>query len=719
MKRLPLAVVLLVVIIVKSNNSINCGSVTQSFALHFKATTLLEVTDSHKHRPDRPSADLSAKNATRSVINQTSSNDNFYEINNKMLPSAKLARAKRQTRVIVDRPRSRNLGRRRPPPFLPPRLPPIARRRFPKRPAKLKFHHKPPPSKNSHRPQYGPPVGYFVMNQNNEIVHKSKDLGDIPPQYLDKIIPPNFISDSPPKIYALEHDEGPPLGLGESKEVPAYTPTNSYGAPLDAHQLDPQQYYPYPPDLNNIPLQSETRPQIDSYNDNRAQSETRYNQEQQQYQPAPIVYHPPYKPPKNKNKRKKKKNPQQLHQEIALQPDSGKNTYPVSSYDVPLNYVPATASSSSSGENYPPQKAARPVFNVGQSFVESYTRDSNEHPPQLPAVYNQNDFKTVNKSSNKKKVVYQVNTSYEDFDDNDDGSYNGDEDHGLALEYPPSSGEEITEAPASNFGVRHRRPQGHSKRKPPKFDFIDSYEDSSISQEVYHTTPFATTRPFKKAATTKGTTTTTATRNYQRTRGTTKDPLFEILDTEDLRNAFQSGRHRYKLQAAKKNQQNFVLLSSKNPTYHRSTAPPSSTSSSRESEEDWDSPKGKPDFDRPPSSLEKDYESYELAERDFGLRKRDFTHKRKSSRGRDEVLARKDSSVEKIQFSDAKRPDEFIKATTMKPYPRFNPDVQFTKTFSSKIEQPRDLQTVVGLWNGHPIPGNHKIAKRGGGGSSS
>lgn len=717
MKRFPVALVLLVVIIIVSSKPTNCDPVPKSFDLHFKATTFLEVTDSHK-RHGRPSTDLSVKNATRSVHNQTSS-DNFYELNNKMLPSAKLTRAKRQTRVIVDRPRSRNLGRRRPPPpFLPPRLPPIARRRFPKRPGKLKFHHKPPPPKGSHRPQYGPPVGFFVMNLNNEIVHKSKDLGDIPPQYLDKIIPPNFISDSPPKIYALEHDEGPPLGLGESKEV-SYTPTNSYGSPLDAHQLDPQQYYPYPPESNNVPQQSETRPQIDSYNHNRGQSETRYNQEQQ-YQPAPVVYHPPYKP-KNKNKKKKKKNPQQLHQEIALQPDSGKNTYPVSSYDVPLNYVPATASSS--GENYPvlpPQKAARPVFNVGQSFVESYTRDSNEHPPQLPAVYNQNDFKTVNKSSNKKKVVYQVNTSYEDFDDNnDDGSYNGDEDHGLALEYPPSSGEEQTEAPASNFGERHRRPPGHSKRRPPKFDFIDSYEDSSISQEVYHTTPFTITRPFKKATTSKGTTTTT--RNYLRTRSTTKDPLFEILDTEDLRNAFQSGRHRYKLQAAKKNQQNFVLLSSKNPTYQRATSKsPPSVTSSRESEEDWSSSKSKPNFDRPPSSLETDYESYELAEQDFGLRKRDFTHKRKGARVKDEVLARKDTSVEKIQFSDAKRPpDEFVKATTMKPYPRFNPDVQFTKTFSSKIEQPREHQTAVGLWNGHPIPGNHKIAKRGGGGGSS
>lgn len=646
-------------------------------------------------RNERP-ADVATKNANKNITTLKSSTailkDNFYELNNKMLPSAKLSRSKRQARVLRDRSRSRKLGRRRPP-FLPPRLPPIARRRFPKRPGKFKFP--PKPSKIIPRPpsgQYGPPVGFFVMNLNNEIVHKSKDLGDIPPQYLDKIIPPNFISDSPPKIYALEHDEGPPLGLGESKEV-SYSPTNSYGVPVEPDQLDPQQYYPYPPaptiESNNIPLQSETRAQINHFN--RGQSETRHNPEQL----PPVIYHPPYK----KNKKKKKKQ-QPLHQDFALQPDSPpKNTYPVSSYDAPLNYVPA--------DNSPPvqPQKVRPLFNVGQSFVESYSRDSNENdqPPLLPAVYNQNDFKTVNKSNNKKKVVYQVNTSYEDFEDDDA------EDHGLALEYPPS-GEEITEAPASDFGLRHKT---RTKKRPPKYDFIDSYEDSSISQEVYHTTPFTVTRPLKKVT---APATTTTTRNYFRTKSTTKDPLLEILDTEDLRTAFQSGRHRYKLQAAKKSKepQNFVLLSSKNPynSGKSSTKVPTFNLQSAESHEDYTIIKPKPNSERSPSSLETDYESYELAEKDFGLRKRDFTHKQKPPSK--EVVARMDTSVEKINFSDGRRrTEEYVKPTTMKPYSRFNPDVHFTKTFSSKIEQPRDT-VQGGLWNGQPIPGNHKIAKRGG-----
>lgn len=533
------------------------------------------------------------------------------------------------------------------------------------------------------------------MNINNEIVHKSKDLGDIPPQYLDKIIPPNFINDSPHKIYAVEHDEGPPLGLGESKEV-SFTPTNSYGVPVKPHHLDPDQYYPYPPapaiESNNVPQSSESRPHahnqnVNSYN--RGQSETQYNQDQL----PPLVYHPPYK--KKNKKKKKQQHQQQLHQEFALQADSGKNTYPVSSYDAPLSYIPGSGGSPSSSSvekesvRYPahPQKV-RPAYNVGQSFVESYSRESNEQePPLLPAVYNQNDFKTVNKSNNKKKVVYQVNTSYEDFDD---------EDHGLALEYPPSE-EESTEVPSFNFGARYQR-----KKKPPKFDFIDSYEDSSISQEVYHTTPFTVKRPFKKV---QAPTVTTTTRTYK-VRSTTKDPLFDILDTEDLRTAFQSGRTRYKLAAAnkKKEQPNFVLLSSKNPT--PSTKTPFLIHSG-ESGEVYNFPKSKgssSSFDRPPSSLETDYESYEIAERDFGLRKRDFNHKRKAA------SSRIDASVEKMVFADAKRKEEFVRPTTIKPYARFNPDVHFTKTFSSKIEQPREAS----IWNGQAIPGNHKITKRGG-----
>lgn len=686
--------------------------------------TLLAATDGLKRNSNDRVTEVLSRNKTRSAVAVPASlpaavSDDFYDLNNKMMPNAKLVRAKRGARGYGPRPRK--LGRRRPP-YLPARLPPIARRRFPKRPGKGKFHpkpHGPPPNS-----QYGPPVGFFVMNINNEIVHKSKDLGDIPPRYLDKIIPPSFISDSPPNIYALEHDEEPPLGLGESKEVVPYQPTNSYGVPVQTQQLDSQQYYPYPPaptvEANNVPQSTETRPhthgnQINTY---RAQSETHYEQEQ-----PPVVYHPPFQ---KKNKKKKKKQNQyhqqqnqQYHQEeFALQPDSPKNSYPVSSYDAPLSYVPAANSPKEVHSHHypvqhsqppqhppqPPPQKVRPSYNVGQSYVESYSRDSNEEaqveaerkPPQLPAIYNQNDFKTVNKSNNKKKVVYQVNTSYEDFDDQSDT-----DDHGLALEYPPSSEEEITELPSAfNFGARHK------KRKPPKFDFIDSYEDSSISQEVYHhTTPFAiNTRPFKKSQPITTTSTERTTRNH-RPRSTTKDPLFDILDTEDLRNAFQSGRHRYKLQNYNKNKdkepENFVLLSSKNTpsSYNRGTPKtPFQHSSSAEN-----------NFDRPPSSLETDYESYEIAERDFGLRKREFVHKRKTAR-KDEAAARMDTSAEKIKFSDGRRPDDFVKATTMKPYSRFNPDVQFTKTFSSKIEQPREAS----IWNGQAIPGNHKITKRGG-----
>lgn len=665
------------------------------------------------------------RNTTRSaVIPATLTQDNFYELNNKMLPNAKLVRAKRGARGYVDRPRPRKLGRRRPS-FLPPRLPPIARRRFPKRPSKSSYlpipphgPHGPPPPNS----QYGPPVGFFVMNINNEIVHKSKDLGGIPPRYLDKIIPPNFISDSPPKIYALEHDEGPPLGLGESQEVP-YTPTNSYGQPVPAQQLDPQQYYPYPPaptvESNNVPLPSETRAQthnqINAYN--RGQSETLY---QDQEQPPPLVYHPPYHKKKHKKKKRKQQQqpppPHQHHTEFALQPDSTKNSYPVSSYDAPLSYVPAEKSPTQ--PHYPqalppaPQKV-RPAYNVGQSYVESYSREASHEerePPQLPAKYNQNDFSTVNKSNNKKKVVYQVNTSYEDFSDTD--QEDDEDDHGLALEYPPSSGEEITEVPSFNFGARHKK----KKRRPQKFDFIDSYEDSSISQEVYHhTTPYASsTRVFKKAPThpppPPPSTTSTTTRPH-RTRSTTQDPLFDILDTDDLRNAFQSGRHRYKLQNAHKNKepQNFVLLSSKNTpsgtSFQRSTPKmPFVQTSSDESGEGYKVQSS--------SSLETDYESYEIAERDFGLRKRDFSHKRKGPARKEGPAPRMDSSVEKIQFADGRRVDDYVRATTMKPYARFNPDVQFTKTFSSKIEQPRESS----IWNGQAIPGNHKITKRGGGG---
>lgn len=129
---------------------------------------------------------------------------------------------------------------------------------------------------------------------------------------------------------------------------------------------------------------------------------------------------------------------------------------------------------------------------------------------------------------------------------------------------------------------------------------------------------------------------------------------------------------------------------------------------SGESAEDFiQSTKDTSKFERPPSSLETDYESYEIAERDFGLRKRDYNHKRKAGR-KDGAVARTDNSVEKIVLADANRKEEFIKATTMKPYARFNPVVHFTKTFSSKIEQPRESS----LWNGQAIPGNHKIAKR-------
>lgn len=313
----------------------------------------------------------------------------------------------------------------------------------------------------------------------------------------------------------------------------------------------------------------------------------------------------------------------------------------------------------------------------------------------------------MNKSNNKKKVVYHVNTSYEDFDGGDGGD--GYEDHGLALEYPPDS-EENHEVPGSNFGVRNRK-----KKKPPKFDFIDSYEDSSISQEVYHTTPYAVTRPLKKSPTTY-----TATTKLHKIRTTTKDPLFDILDTEDLRNAFQSGRHRYKLEAYKKSKEpnNFVLLSSKNPpsnTYQKATSKTpfiiNASSGEASGEHSFKIPKVKPfnSYERPATSLESDYESYEIAERDFGLRK-NFNHKRKNARA-EGANSRIDTSIERIEVADAKlKTEEFVKATTMKPYSRFNPDVHFTKTFSSKIEQqPRETS----IWNGQAIPGNHKLARRG------
>lgn len=539
------------------------------------------------------------------------------------------------------------------------------------------------------------------MNINNEIVHKSKDLGDIPPQYLDKIIPPNFISDSPPKIYALEHDEG------EQKDVPfGGGPTNSYGVPLHQQPLDPvKNYYSYTPipslETNNVPQSTETRPHI-TYNQinnyNRGQSETLHNQEQL----PPIVYHPPYK----KNK-KKTQQPQ-----LTLQPDAHKNTYhhpqqQPSSYDAPLNYAasherePTRYSSGPQAPHSPPankQQHQWPPFNVGQSFVESYSRDSSDEqqePPPLPAIYNQNDFKTaVNKSNNKKKVVYQVNTSYEDLDDEND--------HGLALEYPPSE-EEHTEAPAFNFGVRNKK-----KKKPPKFDFIDSYEDSSISQEVYRTTPFTVTRPFK-SKTPPQTTHSTTTRTLYRIRSTTKDPLFDILDTEELRNAFQSGRHRYKLAAYKKSKepQNFVLLSSQNPFSSKAATKTPFIINTGSSGEDYKFSHSKEinGFDRPPSSRESaEYDSYEIAERNFGLRKRDFVRMRGGPK--DKSSNRNNASGEKIEFSESQRKDEVIRPTTIKP--RFNPDVHFTKTFSSKIEQPRESS----IWNGQSIPGNHKITKR-------
>lgn len=646
--------------------------------LTFKATLVVQKPHANSIKNTENPVEVLDKNVTRSATPTTLVKNDFNETDYKTLHNAKLSREKRSPRVLGDRPRSRKFGRRRPP-FLPPRLPPIARRRFPKRPGKIKFPHKPPhglhPPPNSN---YGPPVGFFVMNINNEIVHKSKDLGDIPPKYLDKIIPPSFINDSPPNIYALEHDEGPPLGLGESKEI-SNGPINSYGQPIPPHQLDANQYYPYPPappiELNNVPQSSETRAHAHNQIDyNRGQSETLLDQDQF----PPVVYHPPFK----KNKKKKQK---QHHQEIAWLPDSPMNTY--SSYVAPeTKRHPA-----------PPNKVSS-VINVGQSFAESYSLDSNEQePPQLPAIYNQNDFKTVNKSNNKKKVIYKVNTSYEDLDE--------DNDHGLALEYPPPE-EEFTEPPSYNYGIRQKK----KKKKPPRFDFIDSYEDSSISQEVYYTTPFTVTRPPQKKA--KPTSTTTI-KTY-RPRTTTRDPLFDILDTEDLRNAFQSGRHRYKVDAANKNKSpdNFVLLSSKNPSPNPRNKPASTRTPflihSGESAEDFiQSTKDTSKFERPPSSLETDYESYEIAERDFGLRKRDYNHKRKAGR-KDGAVARTDKSVEKIVLADANRKEEFVKATTMKPYARFNPVVHFTKTFSSKIEQPRESS----LWNGQAIPGNHKIAKR-------
>lgn len=677
---------------------------------HVNASRKSEVAGGQQSHPQRHSNTSTGHVVAHIVHNSEADDSNFFEFNNKMLPKSK-NRIKRQTAVrIVERKSiSRKLGRRRP--YYVSRPAPIAkRRRFPKQPPPPPHQKliKRPPNKHPANPNfqpppalpYGPPVGYFLMNHNNEIVHKAKDLAGIPPKYLDKIIPPNFIKDAPSQIYALEHEGpevGPPLGAGESKEVypnvpshypTSYLPTDSYGAPIQ-----PQHFIPTS-GLNYGPPPGFSSPH--SANSNRGQSETQHNVAAQQFPepPAPVLHQV-----KPKSKKKKK-----IKQQFSLQPDSYKNSYdaPISSYDAPLNYVPAD-----SVQSYVHQKP-RPVYSVGQSYVESYgaphleTSQSEESAqPQLPAQYDQNEFKTINKSNNKKKVVYHVKTSHEDEE----------EDHGLALEYPTVS-EEATPPSSFMFGNRNR---SKPKKRPHKYDYIDSYEDPSISNEMFlPTTPRVTTTTTKK----------THLRNdHHRTK--TGDKLSQLLDTEALRTAYQSGRNSYKIEAAKKarektqEQHNFVLLSSANPhpyTYrpHYGTTP----SFSGEDYHITSIEKSKSqDIYTSRSSAESDEDDYETSleaatQNDYGLRKRNFSSKKRNSWSKADITRSSDMASDKSKANNKFILNGYVPATTMNPASRFNPEVQFTKTFSSKIEQPRQGQQKSPLWKGQQVPGNHKVTQR-------
>ncbi|GAB0094776.1 hypothetical protein DMENIID0001_101020 [Sergentomyia squamirostris] len=618
--------------------------------------------------------------------------------------------ARRHTHVIVTRPVSRGppRRRRRPPKFT------ITSYRSKSRPKPPKPVYGPPDY------VYGKPIGYVVMNQNNEIVHEGNDYSGLSSHFFDNNIPPNFINDDPPPPYQEEPDLIPSVAY-ETHSSQNFGPPPSLASEEANHWA---QYEEKPKPRRKKPSTTPATPPPTRY--------STYSSSQLKPQPPSTSYGVPVSPYSvssfnpwlnagstnsqesvfqkpsdsrltfsSSSTRHKFNGYPSFPNSFELEQNDEKNLYEahVSSYDVPLNFV-------SSSE---PKPSLRPTFSKTpnqQSFSHdnfdggSYENNPSHSyqtylPPQLPERYNEEDFPGVTRTRQKQKHSQPHPPPPPPAD------YSG--------EY--SQSDEVLEQPYS-----FRQPSIPSTRKPVKYF---SSKPTTSAQEAFESfvreiRPTLTTTPSPETHLSP------ISYTFPPTKRPTKPtisyrPRLPVtnshnLDTDDLRDAYVENSESHedynfdsepisfesmrfapdsRVSASEKRPQNYVLASAGNQQVHPTT-----------STENY--PKHHPAFLPKSSNIDiisiqksksKTYDASTPATR---------TPPRTHQRHR---------QYSKTQIS---RHDDFVPIRTQTTSHKFHPALHFTKTFSSKITQPQHTnhkyQHVV--WNGQELPKNHKLTNR-------
>ncbi|XP_055695706.1 uncharacterized protein LOC129797310 isoform X2 [Lutzomyia longipalpis] len=602
------------------------------------------------------------------------------------------------------------------------RGPPRRRRRPPKFPTSFRPKSRPKIPKPVYGPPnyvFGKPLGYVVMNQNNEIIHQSKDFSELPPHFFDGRIPPNFINDDPPAPYQEEPEIIPSIGFEAhtsqhrpappslaSEEVHTWTqyeeiqpkPKVRRKKPSTTPEPSPPSHFPIfsthlkpqPPSTSyGVP---ETPFTISNYNPWLGGLSPKT--------PAPTFHKQPSFPSATRQKTPVHAS---FQNQFDLEQEDEKNLYnaPISSYDVPLNYVSTDTKPSSiqtfskkpvSNHKYPTE-----TFDVG-SFEHNPSSSFQSYlPPQLPESYNDDEFPGVTR--HKQQQIPQ--------------DYSG--------EY--SNSEESLEPPLT---FTFKKPTKHVTRKPV-------FRQTTTAQEAFEnfvreirpslatTTPPTEPEPiYIPKPTTRRPRPPTVSHRPRIQPIQSSDS--HNLDTDDLREAyiessasqedynfepepisFESMRfspHDSRPSASDKRPHNYVLVSSANREHH--------TTSSTENY-----PKNHPGMLHKPSnvdiiSIQKSKSKNYYA----GSTTPSTRPPRSNPRGSHRQYTK--SQISRQDNFSLLHGENYGNNPPTTSY-KFNPSLHFTKTFSSKITQPHHTNHKYqqqSLWNGQELPKNHKLTNR-------
>lgn len=608
--------------------------------------------------------------------------------------------------------------------------PPRRRRRPPKFSGSFRPKGRPKPPKPIYGPpnySHGKPIGYVLMNQNNEVIHQGQDYADLPSHFFDTRIPANFINDGPPPPYQEEpeiipsvafeshashrpsfsnhgpapslaseevstwthYEEKPKVRRKKPSTTPEPTPPSEY--PRYSAQLKPQ-----PPSTSyGVPVApfsvSNFNPWLSGF--------TKTSQESS-FHKTPSFPTP--------TRQKTPSQSQYSHSsssnypsQFELEQDEEKNLYEgqVSSYDVPLNYVstepkPTFKKKPVTSYKFPTENFESESFeNNPSSSFQSYL------PPQLPESYNEEDFSGVTRNRHQENPP----------------DYSG--------EYVNS--EEALEQPLT---FSFKKPSSNSvTRKPVKVFRQTTSAQEAFENFVRELRPSLTTASPPTAPSTMYLPQPTTRRPRLPTasqRPRLRPTITHNLDTDDLREAyiensgsqedytydhepvnFESMRYHpsssdSRPSASDKKPHNFVLVSSANREKHHTT-----------STENY--PKHHPGFLAKPSNIDiisiqpSKSKSYYAGSTTPSTRPPRANHRGTHRQYTKSQISRQDDfSLLHGENYNSNPPISSQK---------FNPALHFTKTFSSKITQPyhsnhRYHQQV--MWNGQELPKNHKITNR-------